>query len=41
MIQDALGPHIYSHFLEAKEIEWDVYRSQVHQWELDQYLNIF
>lgn len=41
VIQDALGPHILAHFLEAKEIEWDVYRSQVHQWELDQYLQIF
>lgn len=41
VIQEALGPHILAHFLEAKEIEWDVYRSQVHQWELDQYLAIF
>ncbi len=41
VIQEALGPHILAHFLEAKEIEWDVYRSQIHQWEIDQYLAIF
>jgi glutamine synthetase len=41
VIRQALGPHIYHNFMEAKLIEWDVYRSQVHQWELDQYLSIF
>ncbi|WP_264844739.1 type I glutamate--ammonia ligase [Caldinitratiruptor microaerophilus] len=41
VIQEALGPHIYAHFLEAKEVEWEIYRSQVHQWELDQYLGVF
>lgn len=41
VIQEALGPHIYSRFLEAKQVEWEIYRTQVHQWELDQYLAIF
>ncbi len=41
VIQEALGEHIFRHFMEAKRIEWDVYRSQVHQWELDQYLQLF
>ena len=41
VIQDALGPHVYEAFMEAKQIEWDIYRGQVHQWELDQYLSIF
>lgn len=41
VIRDALGPHIFTNFVEAKLIEWDIYRSQVHQWELDQYLQIF
>jgi glutamine synthetase len=41
VIRDALGPHIFANFMEAKLIEWDIYRSQVHQWELDQYLSIF
>ncbi|GAB6137260.1 type I glutamate--ammonia ligase [Halanaerobaculum tunisiense] len=41
VIQDALGDHVLEHFVEAKRLEWDVYRTQVHQWELDQYLKTF
>ncbi|MCK8827851.1 glutamine synthetase family protein [Natroniella acetigena] len=41
VIKEALGEHILNRFVEAKQIEWDVYRTQVHQWELDQYLKIF
>ncbi|HEY3367937.1 MAG TPA: type I glutamate--ammonia ligase [Symbiobacteriaceae bacterium] len=41
VMRDALGPHIVANFVEAKLIEWDIYRTQVHQWELDQYLAIF
>ncbi|HYH01786.1 MAG TPA: type I glutamate--ammonia ligase, partial [Bacillota bacterium] len=38
---DTLGSHIFYRFMEAKAIEWEVYRSQVHQWEIDQYLGVF
>ncbi|WP_407271493.1 type I glutamate--ammonia ligase [Radiobacillus sp. PE A8.2] len=38
IIVDALGEHIFEHFVEAKEIEWDMFRTQVHPWERDQYL---
>lgn len=38
---DALGDHILEHFLEAKEIEWDMFRTQVHQWERDQYIEMY
>jgi glutamine synthetase len=38
VICDALGEHALTHFVELKEIEWDMYRVQVHQWERDQYL---
>lgn len=38
---ETLGEHIFYRFLEAKTIEWEVYKSQVHQWELDQYLGVF
>lgn len=38
---DTLGPHILEHFIEAKTIEWDIYRTQVHQWEISQYLKVF
>ena len=41
VIREALGPHVLQRFLEAKKIEWDNYRMQVHPWELDLYLNKF
>ncbi len=41
VIREALGSHIYERFVEAKEKEWDEYRVQVHQWEVDQYLTMF
>ncbi|MCK4258637.1 MAG: type I glutamate--ammonia ligase [Halanaerobiales bacterium] len=41
VIRSALGKHIYDHFVEAKMIEWEVYRTQVHSWELDQYLKMY
>ena len=40
-IVSALGEHIFDHFVEAKEIEWDMFRTVVHQWERDQYLKMF
>ncbi|OAH53948.1 MULTISPECIES: type I glutamate--ammonia ligase [Bacillaceae] len=40
-IKDALGEHILEHFIEAKEIEWDMFRTQVHPWEREQYLTTF
>ncbi len=41
VIKEALGPHILERFIEAKTLEWDVYRAQVHTWEIDQYLTVF
>lgn len=41
LLQEALGPHIWSHFREAKLREWDEYRTQVHQWEVDHYLTLY
>ncbi|RIV29309.1 type I glutamate--ammonia ligase [Alicyclobacillaceae bacterium I2511] len=38
VIKGALGEHVYQHFVEAKQIEWDMYRTQVSKWELEQYL---
>ena len=40
-VQSALGSHILDNFIEAKRFEWAAYRSQVSQWELDQYLKLF
>lgn len=41
VIQGALGEHIYANFREAKEIEFDMFRTQVHQWERDQYMKMY
>jgi glutamine synthetase len=41
VITSALGNHILEHFVEAKEIEWDIFRTTVHQWERDQYMSIY
>lgn len=38
---EALGPYLFRHFIEAKRLEWEVYRTQVHAWEHEQYLNSF
>ncbi|MEM1503408.1 type I glutamate--ammonia ligase [Domibacillus sp. 8LH] len=40
-IKDALGEHILEHFIEAKEIEWDMFRTQVHPWEREQYMSMY
>ncbi|KAB7705568.1 type I glutamate--ammonia ligase [Bacillus aerolatus] len=34
----ALGSHLCEHFVEAKVIEWDLFRTQVHPWEREQYI---
>lgn len=41
VIQEALGPHIFERFLDAKRMEWDKYRVQVHSWEIERYLSMF
>jgi glutamine synthetase len=41
IIRDALGDHVYSHFVEAKRQEWDEYRTQVTDWEVERYLDQF
>ncbi|OZU90236.1 type I glutamate--ammonia ligase [Virgibacillus indicus] len=38
VIISALGEHLFEHFIEAKEIEWDMFRTTVHPWEREQYL---
>ncbi|WP_087972826.1 type I glutamate--ammonia ligase [Oceanobacillus rekensis] len=38
VLVSALGEHLYEHFIEAKEIEWDMFRTTVHPWEREQYL---
>jgi glutamine synthetase len=38
VVKNALGEHIFDHFIDAKTLEFDKYRETVHQWELEQYL---
>ncbi|BAC13607.1 glutamine synthetase [Oceanobacillus iheyensis HTE831] len=39
ILVDSLGEHLFEHFIEAKEIEWDMFRTTVHPWEREQYLS--
>jgi len=41
LIKETLGEHIFNHIVEAKKIEWSVYKKQVHKWEIDQYLTTY
>lgn len=41
VMTSALGEHILEHFLEAKEIEWDMFRTTVHPWEREQYMQMY
>ncbi|MDM5213270.1 type I glutamate--ammonia ligase [Peribacillus sp. NJ4] len=41
VIKEALGEHLLEHFIEAKEIEWDMFRTQVHPWEREQYMSMY
>jgi len=41
VIREALGEHVYSHFVEAKRAEWDEYRMQITEWEIERYLESF
>ncbi|MBU9789608.1 type I glutamate--ammonia ligase [Lentilactobacillus sp. IMAU92037] len=38
VMKQALGEHLYHSFIEAKNLEYDSYRTQVSGWERDQYL---
>ncbi|OIJ13078.1 type I glutamate--ammonia ligase [Anaerobacillus alkalilacustris] len=41
VITNAIGEHALANFIEAKEIEWDMFRTQVHPWEREQYISIY
>ena len=40
-LQQVLGKHIYTKYLAAKKKEWDLFRSQVTDWEIGEYLYKF
>ncbi|MFH1721129.1 MAG: glutamine synthetase family protein [Candidatus Altiarchaeota archaeon] len=37
-LKDAMGATLYEKYISAKKLEWDEYRIQVTQWEIDKYL---
>jgi glutamine synthetase len=41
LIKETLGEHTYHKYIEAKKEEWYRYRSQVTDWEINEYLNTF
>ncbi|HYN87188.1 MAG TPA: type I glutamate--ammonia ligase [Ardenticatenaceae bacterium] len=41
VIAEALGPHVFERFIEAKKQEWDEYRLYVSQWEIDRFLPVY
>lgn len=39
LVRDTLGQHTFDNYIMAKEVEWDNYRTQVHSWEIENYLS--
>lgn len=39
-VRQTVGDHLFDNYLCAKTKEWDNYKAQVHQWELDTYLGV-
>lgn len=37
-IREVLGEHVFKKYVRAKRTEWETYRMQVTQWEIDEYL---
>jgi glutamine synthetase len=40
LMKEVLGEHIHSFYVKNKRAEWDEYRMQVTEWELDKYLSV-
>jgi glutamine synthetase len=40
LVKKALGPHIFSRYIELKRKEWDEYRVQLTDWEMKKYLAV-
>lgn len=40
-MKDVLGDHVFEKYIEAKKEEWNRYRCQVTDWELNAYLNTY
>ncbi|MDI6754245.1 MAG: glutamine synthetase family protein [Thermodesulfobacteriota bacterium] len=40
LVREALGDHVFNHFIENKKVEWDKYRIQITSYEIEKYLPI-
>jgi glutamine synthetase len=40
LMRKALGPHIFDRYVELKRKEWDEYRVQLTEWEMEKYLAV-
>lgn len=40
LVREALGDHVFDHFIENKKVEWDRYRIQITSYEIEKYLPI-
>ena len=40
LLKEVLGEHIFNNFLHVKRNEWEKYRMQITQWELEKYLPV-
>ena len=41
LMRGTLGEHAFEHYIEGRTQEWDEYRLNVSQWELDRYLAVY
>lgn len=41
LVAEALGEHVFDYFIRNKRAEWNSYKEQVTQWELDRYLGVW
>lgn len=41
LVRETLGDHLFRHFVDAKEQEWQDYIARVHDWEIERYLSAY
>lgn len=40
IIRDALGEHVVNNLMRLGRLEWEMYNTYVHKWEIDRYINL-
>jgi glutamine synthetase len=41
LLQDVLGKHLFERYIDVKTKEWDEFKKQVTNWEIEMYLDMF